>query len=465
MQPAIKEPGSFRDRSNRVFYQDGRVFRALSPEALEDWSFLKSKSFFKTFSADGKVVSTQVASLANLPESERGWWAGVLEHGHIPFISYPYEWCFGMLRDAALLHLELLSAALPENMVLKDATAYNVQWKGSQPVFIDIPSFTPWSAGYPWVGYRQFCELFLFPLLLQAYRDISFQSWLRGSLEGISVEECSHLLRRDFYRPGVLKDVLLHNYFQRHYSTTPRSIKEDLRQTGFHRELIQANVARLSKIVSGLTWRTLSSPWNDYGELKHYVPEDKELKRAFVEQVLQSRHRRLVWDLGCNEGAFSRLAAEYSDYVVAVDSDPKVIEVFYQSLKKQNSPNILPLVMNLANVSSGLGWRGQERKAFVDRGKPDLILCLALMHHVTITANIPLAEWIQWLSSLGEELLIEFVSPHDPMVQILLRNKEGEHELYDKTVFESLVSQYFRINQQLPLKSGYRILYACSRKG
>ena len=369
-----------------------------------------------------------------------------------------------MLKDAALLHLELLSAALRENMILKDASAYNIQWRGPRPVFIDLPSIIPWTTGHPWYGYRQFCELFLFPLLLQAYRDISFQPWLRGSLEGIPVEDCSHLLRQDFYRPGVLKDVLLHAYFQRRYAATPRRVKDDLQTMGFHKEMIQANVTRLSKIIGQLTWTSTPSPWSAYEELKHYVPEDKETKRTFVTRVLQEKRRRLVWDLGCNEGEFARLAAAHSEDVVAVDSDSKIIEAFYQTLKTQKSPNILPLVMNLANASSGLGWRGLERKAFVDRENPDLVLCLALMHHVAITANIPLGEWIPWLAGLGEELLIEFVSPQDPMVQFLLRNSDGERELYDEQVFEALLNLHFRIEKRQPLKSGCRILYACRRR-
>jgi SAM-dependent methyltransferase len=462
--PVLFEPGSFRDRSNRVFYQEGRVYRALDPQSLDHWTQLQSKSFYQAYAQEGKIVSTKAASLTLLPESERGSWAGVLEHGRIPFISYPYEWSFGMLKDAALLHLELLSAALREDVILKDASSFNIQWRGSRPVFIDLPSFIPWNPGDPWDGYRQFCELFLFPLLLQAYRDIPFQPWLRGSLEGISVEDCSRLLSHDFFRPGVFKDVLLHARLQKRYASTSRRLKDDLQKAGFHKELIQANVERLMKIVRGLSWKTLPSHWSDYEESKDYSPEDNQAKQAFVAQLLQEKRRRLVWDLGCNTGAFSRLAAAHAEDVVAVDADAKVIEELYQSLKGQKSPNVLPLVMNLTNLSSGLGWLGAERKAFTGRGKPDLILCLALVHHVTIGANIPLEEWIHWLSGLGMELLIEFVSPKDRMVEHLLRNRDAKHVAYDQALFEALLGRHFKIRRRQALKSGLRILYACDIK-
>jgi SAM-dependent methyltransferase len=464
MPPIIRESGSFRDKANQVFYGDGKVFRALNREALGHWRLLEAKPFYKTFCREGKIVSTQSASLDLLPDSDRAPWAGVLQHEPIPFVSYPYEWSFGMLQDAALLHLELLDAALNDNMILKDASSFNIQWNGTRPVFIDIPSFIEWPPGTPWDGYRQFCELFLFPLLLQAYRDIPFQPWLRGSVDGISTENASRLLAWDFYKPGVLMDVLLHARFERRYARTTRHVKRDLQKAGFTKEMVRANVARLTRIISHLSRKGPRSHWMDYPESRSYAPVEEEAKRHFVDDILRKRRRRLVWDLGCNRGEFSRLAARQADYVVTVDSDAQVVEALYQSLKAESSLNVLPLVANLADLSSGLGWLGHERKAFVDRGRPELILCLALVHHVVIGANIPLEDWVRWLSGFRSELAIEFIAPEDPMVEQLLRNKNENHEDYTTAHFEEILSRYFVVHQRAEISSGRRVLYACEAK-
>jgi SAM-dependent methyltransferase len=458
------EPGSFRDKANRVFYRDGRVLRALSQTALENWSLVSSKQFFRDLMEQGKAIQTREADRALLPGGVQSAWAGVLEHDRIPFVSYPYEWSFSMLREAALLQLELLEQALREGMTLKDASVYNMQFKGAQPVFIDIPSFIPWKPGEPWAGYRQFCELFLNPLLLQAYRNIPFQPWMRGSVDGISSEICSRLLSRDFHKRGVLKDVLIHAYMQRRYANSSRAVRSDLQEAGFQKEMILANVRRLTKIVSGLQWKDRASHWSTYVQDNSYNDEDSRAKLNFVSSVLEGNKYELIWDLGCNTGEFSKLSARHAEYVVAVDSDPQVVDALFHSLQKTGPKNILPLTAQLSDLSPGLGWLGKERKAFVDRGHPDLMLCLALVHHMCISANIPLNEWIQWLATGHADLIIEFVRPEDPMVQQLLRNKEGNHDDYDQDVFENMLSEAFRLEKKEVLSSGTRILYSCKTR-
>jgi len=327
------EAGSFRDKANRVFYQKGEVYRALSVEGVQNLFTLLSTKFFSRFCREGKIVGTRIAPFEELPASTRGSWAVILHHDRIPFVSYPYEWPFSMLQDAALLHLDLLKNALEEGVTLKDATAYNIQWRGAQPVFIDIPSFVPWQPGQPWIGYLQFCRLFLYPLLIQAYRNVPFQPWLRGSIDGISVEDCSGLLSHDFYKPGVLADVLIHARMQKGYAHTPRRVQNDFKDAGFHKELIQANLRRLTKIVKGLSWKAKSSAWTGYVDSCTYSRRDTHAKKAFVERAARRKARRLVWDLGCNTGDFSKVVAPFADHVVSVDGDARVIDAFYRSLK------------------------------------------------------------------------------------------------------------------------------------
>ena len=464
------EPGSFRDRTSRVFYQDGAVLRGLNTHAVQEWEVLKAKPFFQQFMAEGKIVRTeQVESPDASPSPHSGRcdepWSVILKHQTIPFISYPYEWPFSMLQDAARLTLELQAAALNADMTLKDATPFNVQWSGSQPVFIDIPSFERLRPGEPWVGYRQFCQLFLYPLFLQAYKDIPFQPWLRGNLEGIEPTQCAQLMSfRDMFRPGVLSHVVLQAKAQASYAQTERNLKKDLRQAGFHKALIQANVGRLQKQLAQLTWKQSRSTWSDYTEALPYTESEQHQKADFVQRITHSRRWHLVWDLGCNTGTFSCIAAENADYVLAMDIDALAVDRLYCALKKEQFPNVLPLISNVADPAPNLGWRGQERKALVERGRPDLTLCLALLHHVVISAHIPLREFITWLASLGTALVIEFVTRDDPMVQTLLRHKADHYTDYDLGYFERCLADAFEIDQQETLESGTRILYYARSK-
>jgi len=464
MSKTILEAGSFRDKANRVFYYKDEVYRALSMESLHNFVDALGTQFFGRMIQEGKIVGTRIAPFQDVPSVRHGHWAAILHHDRIPFISYPYEWTFSMLQDAALLHLELLRAALAEGITLKDASAYNVQWNGARAVFIDIPSFVPWRPGQPWVGYAQFCSLFLFPLLIQAHRNVPFQPWLRGSIDGISVEDCSHLLARDFYKAGVLADVMIHARLQKGFAKTPRKIQHDLADAGFHQEIIQSNIKRLTKIVKGLTWKPKTSVWTNYGQTCTYSARETADKKTFVERSAKRKKRGHVWDLGCNTGEFSKLIAPFADHVVAVDGDARVVDALYRALRGSGPYNITPLTMNITDLSPSMGWLGRERKAFVERGHPDLILCLALIHHICITANVPMNEWVGWLAGFYADLIIEFVTVEDPMVQQLLRNKDGDHGDYDRDVFEAMLHEHFEIQETLSLSSGRRILYYCEVK-
>ncbi len=461
MPEAVLEPGSFRDRSARVFIQDGEVLRGLNERALDQWNALSATAFFRRFVAEGGLIPTERLDPSQHPlAASAGEWAAVLRHDTIPFVSYPYEWSFGMLRDAALLQLDLLIAALDEGMTLKDASAYNVQWRGAKPVFVDIASFERRPAGEPWIGYRQFCQLFLYPLLLTAYRDIPFHPWLRGSLEGIEPESCLNALGLGArLRPGVLSHVYLQARAQSAYGATRRDVKADLRAAGFDSRLIKANAARLRKLIAGLAWKRGRSTWSEYTKCGHYEAADAEAKRRFVGKAAAAGGRRLVWDLGCNTGAFSRIAAEHAPHVVAIDADHLAIERLYQALKAEGNTRILPLVGNLADPSPDLGWRNRERKRLAARGRPDLVLALALIHHVVIGANIPLGEFVDWLADFGADIVIEFVTREDPMVEVLLRNKEDQYADYQLDVFERCLLSRCEVLEREPLGSGTRVMY------
>jgi hypothetical protein len=454
------EPGSFRDRNGGVFYWNGQILRGISARALANWERLNATSFFAGQVEQGRVVRTERLDDAEA-RTLAGDWAAVLRHEAVPFVSYPYEWTFGMLKDAALLHLDLMLAALPEGLILKDSSAYNVQWKGAQPVFIDIPSFEVLEAGEPWIGYRQFCELFLYPLLLQAHKGIDFRPWLRGRIDGIPASALRPLLSaRDLIRPGVLLHVVAQDTLQRRYAKRPQGVRSSIAKAGFDRQLIVNNVQGLRRIVAGLSAGGSKTEWADYDRTHSYDEAEFAAKCSFVRDAIAHRHWRLAWDLGCNTGTFSRIAAERADHVVSMDGDWMAIETLYQAQKGQpDGDRILPLVVNLSDPSPAQGWRGQERKSLPERGRPELTLCLALIHHIVISANIPMDSFIGWLAELGTALVIEFVGREDEMVQALLANKDDQYGDYDQAGFERCLTVHYEIQASRPLKGGKRCIY------
>ena len=440
-----------------MLYEGEDVRRALSPTGLADWRALAATDFFARASEAGSVVATrELDAPGSLPEGA----AGLLAHERIPFVSYPYEWPFGMLREAAALQLEVLLAALAEGLTLKDASPYNVQWRGTRPVFVDVGSFERLREGEPWAGYRQFCMLYLYPLLLQAYRQVPFQPWLRGSLDGITPEQCRNLLSRgDLLRPGVLSHVALHARLDASNGGSRRDVRAELRDAGFAKGLIEANARRLLKLVRGLDWSPAPSTWTEYGATNSYSEQDSDQKADFVRAASESASWGLTWDLGANDGRYSRIAAAHSRYLVAIDGDHGAVEQLYRALGDERHESILALTLDLTDPSPNLGWRGLERKGLAERGLPDLVLCLALVHHIAIAGNVPLREWVDWLRTLRAHVVIEFPTREDPMVERLLEAKAGGHPDYDRGCFEALLSEAFVIERTEMLGSGTRVLY------
>jgi SAM-dependent methyltransferase len=465
------EPGSFRDPDSAVFHQDGRVLRGLSGRAADDWARLSATRFFARMTEGGQIVRTEVHAGEGAASPRGVPWTCVLEHERVPVVSYPYEWPFAMLRAAAVLHLEVLAAALDEGMSLKDGTAYNVQFVGSRPTFIDIGSFEP-SSG-PWPGYRQFCQTMLFPLLVQAHLGTPYQPFLRGRVDGLSASDVSGMfsgLRR--FRKGVLRNVTLHGVLERRVTTASESVKADLRSSGFSTELAKATVRNLLKLVRGLEVEKRGSAgddhhsvWSDYRDTCSYSDADATAKRDFVRAALADGECRVVLDLGANDGAYSLIAAERADHVVAVDGDERVVDLLYRRLRAAGDERILPLVMDLTDPSGGIGWRNRERAPFVDRVRPDVTLALALVHHMSIAANVPLAEVVAWLAGFGGRTVVEFPHADDVQVRRLLANKPaGLFDDYRRDGFESLLAERFLVHRQETLPAGTRTIYLVEPK-
>ena len=405
-------------------------------------------------------MATEVAERDAAPDLLADSAAAVLRHERVPFVSYPYEWPFSMLRDAALLQLDLCRRALQADLALKDASPYNVQWRGTRPVFVDVGSFERLRPGEPWAGYRQFCMLFLYPLMLQAYKDLPFHAALRGSLDGIAPRDARALLAGERFRKGVLSNVLLHARLESRYASVEGGeVRREMQRAGFTTELLAANFRKLEKLVRGLEWKAGETAWTSYGEDNTYDDAAAAAKARFVQEAVARRRSRLTWDVGCNDGRFARVAARYADFVVAIDADHATVDGLYRRLREEGREDVLPLVMSVTDPSPNLGWRGRERTSLEGRGTPELALCLAVVHHVCITGNVPVREFLDWLRSLDTALVIEFPDRADPMVQRLLSGKsDGSNPDYEKAVFEQGLAERFTIDRSGPV-SETRTLY------
>ena len=453
------------DPSGRVYrFEDDagerRVIRGLSAITASTFERLLAEPFFEHRLEDGLVVKT-VPLEATDPVARAIFnegWAAAVEHEAIDFITWPYEWPFSMLKDAALLQLDLLVVSVRNGWILKDATPYNIQWSGTRPVFIDIPSFIPRDEDEYWEGYRQFCSMYLIPLLLTAHLGIPFQPLLRSCLEGIPPEEATkyfHGLRR--FMRGVPSHIWLPTAVERRMRRRPGAAPASGSKRRQSKTTLLALLDDLKRLVSGLRFRAgETSHWARYSETHSYRDDDFVRKAAFVEKHTSARLPDLLWDLGANTGVFSRIAAKHSGLVVAVDSDHQAVDILYREAREAGETNIIPLVMDLVNLSPSQGWTGQERASFQARGSPDMVLCLALIHHLRVSANIPLPLFVEWLRSLDASAIIEFVGRDDEMFRELVQHKSEDYSDYTSNNFRSEVEKHFTIEDCTQLKGGKR---------
>ena len=450
-KPSPNSQGSsFRDPAGNVVLVEDHVYRIIHAEALDEWRNFSESALFRKLQEDRLLIPSYSATEVPPELSQYLQNGTVIEHERIPVISYPYEWSYEMLRQAALLHLEIMERCLDHDYILKDASSFNIQFVGPDPIFIDVLSFARWRPGESWSAYNQFCKMFLYPLLLHAYKQVPFHSWIRSELEGLDPKQVSHLMSfRDTFRSGVLTHVRMQAWMQKRFDNSSRSTRAAVRSSGFSKTAIRNNVRGLHRLLSGLPAPKEKSHWSRYGTTHQYSDSALAQKEAFVESTLATRNEwRLVWDLGCNTGQFSQLAAKHAGYVIAMDSDHCSVDLLYERVRKEKIQNLLPLVVNLANPSPDQGWAGQERHELWSRGRPDMILCLALTHHVVLSSNIPLQAFVGWLGAAGANLIIEFVDKKDPMAERLLLNKDDTYRDYSQKNFEAYLKEHFLLEKQ-----------------
>jgi SAM-dependent methyltransferase len=449
---------SFRDPAGYMFEENGRLKRLVTRHGREDYRKLISSGLYARLCQDQLLIPH-----AEEPRSP-SWPAdteAVLLPELVPFISYPYEWSFGQLKDAALLTLRVQELAMKHGMSLKDASAFNVQFRGSRPVFIDTLSFQA-DPGGPWPGYSQFCRHFLGPLLMSRYLWPHAGSLFRIALDGLPLDFVSRALPWPTYlRFGCLVHIHWHARSQRQHAGPAPVVAAPARNPKAPLvSSLRAMVERLEPAAAE------TAGWSSYySESHHYTPEAEAAKRAAVTDALRRIQPQLVYDLGANTGAYSRLAAERGSYCVSFDADPVCVHLNYLQARRDGSGSkLLPLVMDLSNPSPNLGFAAAERLGLDARPEADLLLALALIHHLRIAANVPLERIAEYLARLGRALLIEWVPRQDPKVNELLRSRPDTFHDYDEEAFFGAFARYFDTEQTTPLPGSGRILYLLRRK-
>jgi ribosomal protein L11 methylase PrmA len=459
----VLDGGSFRDPSGYVLHGENAVYRAINHCAAADFEFVSRSKVLQDFTERGWLIESEAVDLGAMPvQAIRGQQpAHLIRHPRLDFVSHPYEWCFSELQDAALRHLQIQIEALSRGVALSDASAYNIQFRGSQPLHIDILSFRRYQEGERWDGYHQFCRQFLNPLLLDHDLGVGFQKWYRGGLEGIDASELAKLLPLRA-RYGSLRRYL-HVVAQ---ARLERSIERRAADGsgGLSSRRYLAMLEDLAHWIEGIRSKAAGpSIWLDYASNNSYAPEAEAGKRKFVESIVAEIAPRLVWDLGSNTGAYSELAVRAgAASVIAFDSDLGAVERLYARAVDKKLP-ILPLLMDLANPSPDQGWVQNERRGLQRRANPDLILALALIHHLVIGRNIPLADAIDWIVSLAPRGVIEFIPKTDPMVRRMLAQRTDIFADYTLVGFRAAVSRNATIERELHLEEDGRVLIAYSR--
>jgi ribosomal protein L11 methylase PrmA len=390
----------------------------------------------------------------------------VLEPEPIDLLSFPYEWSFSALKDAALLTLDLATAALERGMVLKDATAYNVQFRQDRPgpVFIDTLSFERYQEGEPWVAYAQFCRHFLAPLALMALVDIRLGSLLATYRDGIPLDLASRLLPRgSWFKPGLMAHLHLHAKAQSqdgNAATTAKAAKVSKLAS-------IALIDSLRSAVKRLEWKPKGTTWAAYYSETNYSDGAMRAKHEMVGRALEGLRadfgpQASCWDLGANDGEFSRLAKEAGYRTAAFDSDPAAVEKAYRRYRE--SSGALPFLVDLTNPSPAGGWANQEQASLLERGPADVVLALALVHHLAIGRNVPLPMFGDLLAQLGEVAIVEFVPKADSQVQRLLRSREDIFDKYDEAGFEEAISDRFEVLSRDVVEGTCRTLYVLRRR-
>ena len=449
--------GSFRDPSGFLFREQGVLYRQVNRIYQDHYDQLMSSGLCDALVKRKLLIPHQEVD-QTAPRPDLAY--RVIRPEPLDYLSYPYEWCFSQLKDAALATLKIQKLSLEHGMTLKDSSAYNVQFHRGHPLLIDSLSFEAYQPDQPWVAYRQFCQHFLAPLSLMAYSDVRLGQLLRVYIDGIPLDLAVRLLPfATRLKLPLLLHLHLHARSQRRYADKPTAQAGKMTKAG-----MLGLIDNLESGIKGLRWSPKDTEWGDYYEFHNYSPTGLDFKERTIAAYLERIQPSKVWDFGANTGKFSRIACKMSIPTIAYDVDPAAVEKNYQQCASEHERNLLPLIADLTNPSPGIGWQNHERMSLLERGPADAVLALALIHHLAISNNVPLGRVAEFFQQAGHWLVIEFVPKTDSQVQRLLSTREDIFADYHPQGFEKAFSDYFVIHDHQEIPESERCLYLMETK-
>ena len=451
------ENSSFRDRSGFLFYYENEIYRIINFSYKKQYEkFMNSELYQKLEEKNLIITHSEIENL----DIDCDYYK-IIKPEKIPFISYPYEWSFSQLKDAALLTLRIQKAAMKYGMTLKDGSAFNIQFHNGHPIFIDTLSFEIYEEGQIWKPYKQFCQHFLAPLALISKKDVRLNLLSKTFIDGIPIDLAAKLLpKTTFGNFGLMAHIHAHAKSQKHYENKDAKIK----QKTLSKRSFEGLIESLKSSIEKMTWNEDSTEWGDYYSDTNYTEKSFEEKKQFISLAIDQVKPKLVWDMGANTGVFSRLASTKGINTISYDIDPLAVEKNYLLSSQNSEQNILPLILDLTNPSSGIGWNHNERMSIIQRGPADMVFALALVHHLAISNNVPLNKLAEFFSQISKFLIIEFVPKSDSQVKRLLLTRDDIFENYDEKNFEIEFSKFFKIINSKKILDSERTIYIMENK-
>lgn len=451
-------PSSFRDPSGFLFLYNGELFRQINNSYKDEYNFLKNSGLYEKLVQNKLLIQHKEVENVEISNDKKCY--KIIKPEKINFISYPYEWSFSQLKDSALCTLEIQKTALEFGMTLKDGTSYNIQFLDGKPILIDSLSFEIYEDGDIWRPYQQFCQHFLAPLSLMANQDIRFNQLLPIFLNGLPLDLTSKLLpfstKTSF---GLMSHIHLHAKSQKKHESDKEFKKPHMKKLS-----LIGLIDNLHSTIKKLSWKPQDTEWANYYSDTNYSDTAFIQKKKILSSFVDKYKPQEVWDLGGNDGTFSRIASDKKIPTISFDIDPAAIEQNYLKLKEMKETLILPLVLDLTNPSPGIGWENKERKSFISRGPTDAVFALALIHHLAISNNLPFNKIGSFLSKLCNILVIEFVPKSDSQVQRLLSTRLDVYENYSQENFENVFSEYFELVDDFSINDSERKIYIMKNK-
>ena len=445
---------SYRDSAARVVKKEAGYFRYIFQEYKSEYNYLIQSGLYQELVQLGLILEHSEIEIDNSdPKIYK-----LLYPTQIPFQSYPFEWSYKQWIKAILAFLTINQIALKYGMILKDATPFNFYLSAGKAIMFDTSSFMFFNENDNWIAYKQFCEEFLSPIVLMHYNGTEWSKLTITELRGMHLNFVSKQLPlKSWFNLTTLLHIHLHSRYSNKIYSTENEIKKI---KGFTVEKIQSLQQMIFKTIT--LWvkpYQYTNHWNGYYKNDIESAEYLEDKETTIRKWLEITKPISVIDLGANTGKFSFIAAEYAERVVALEADDNCVDTIEKQILANNINNIVAIVGNLNEPSPNLGLLNSETKNIYERANSEMVLALALIHHLFFTNKISINQIGEILNKFSSKyLIVEFIEITDKRVQELIVNNHTNQEDYTETNFIESLAKYFKILEIKKLQNSNRSL-------